>query len=102
MNTAVRRVFAGSFGLGVITSLAMLFGFANPWLAAAFFAVALACSFFESGDKTKLQMLFASVGTTLAMYTLQFSWSAWCWVGVAICAFLVLTMKIDGGDGYGA
>ena len=96
MNTPVRKVFCGVFACGLVSAL-----FGTPIMAALFFAAALVVGMFESGDKTRLQMIFATVGTAVGAFTILLAWSAWCWVAVGVCAFLVLTMKIDGGDGYG-
>jgi hypothetical protein len=53
------------------------------------------------GDKTRLQYVFLSIGALLATCSIAFAWGWGGWVGVGLCAFMVLTMKIDGGDGYG-
>jgi len=83
-------------GVAFLSGVGLTFG----WTAAVF-GVSLLVGAFHPGDKTRLQLMFGSIGAFLAVCAIAFSWSWVGWVPVGICAFLVLTMKLDGGDGYG-
>lgn len=66
----------------------------SVWAFIAAFVFSLA----EAGNKTALQKIFLSLGALALISTLHFSLGAIGWIGFGVCAFLVLTMKIDGGD----
>jgi hypothetical protein len=96
MTKTVRLLFTGCFGFGVVLSLAALLGPFSPWLGLGFFAAAIIASGFEEGDVTKPLMLFATIGTALAMSILQFALHPFWWIAVVACAFIVVALTMDG------
>jgi hypothetical protein len=103
MSKIARVGFPVAFAASVIATFVF---FSVPgmlafsWLIGGY-GVALLCAVFHPGDKSRLQYMFLSIGAMLATAAIAFSWGWGGWVGVGVCAFLVLTMKIDGGDSYG-
>ena len=89
-----------------VTMLATLTFFTNPdlvafgWLLSGY-GLSMLLGAFHPGEKTRLQYMFLAIGSGLATCTVALSWGWGGWVAVGICAFLVLTMKLDGGDRYG-
>jgi hypothetical protein len=73
---------------------------AFSWLTGGF-VLSLVLGACHPGEKTRLQYMFASIGAILFASTLAFSWGWGGWAGIGLCAFMVLTMKLDGGDSYG-
>lgn len=104
MNNFARVGFPVAFAASVIATFTF---FSNPALIALTwvmggYALSALLAAFHPGDKTRLQCMFLAVGAALATCTVALAWGWGGWVAVGICAFLVLTMKLDGGDGYGA
>lgn len=103
-KTIVSAGYGLVFGAAAIASLAFFLMAAAPvsfgTLMTAFI-VSLFIGAFYPGSKTSLQLFFLSIGAMVLISTLHFSWGWGGWGGVALCAFMVWSMKLDGGDGDG-
>lgn len=104
MTNLLKAAFYASFAAALAATLAFFavpsLGVSFGWVTLAFVA-ATVFGAFHPGDKTRLQLMFLSLGILCASATAAFNFGWLGWVGTGICAFLVLTMKLDGGDGYG-
>jgi hypothetical protein len=76
---------------GAVPAMWLFFGYLGSFAAGAL----------HPGDKTRLQLMFLAAGAGLASATIAQGCGWGGWVGVGACVFLVLTMKLDGGDRYG-
>lgn len=92
-------VSVGSFAWGTLFSNG-IDPAVSAWRAIGLLGFCLLLTFFEPGNKTGLQKIFLSIGAALVIATLTFGLGGWGWVGAGICAFMVATMKLDGGDSY--
>lgn len=102
IRTIGNIIFFLAAATGVISALAF-FNQATPnpvlfTVSVWSFIVGFLASTAERGNKTALQKIFFSLGALALICTIHFSLGAIGWIGVGICAFLVLTMKLDGGD----
>lgn len=88
------------YALSAVASILVLSGFdlLSLYMVTAGYLLALLIGAFHPGDKTRLQFIFLSLGTLLATWAVADAWSWKGWIAVGVCAFMVLTMKLDGGD----
>ena len=103
-KNTVSAAYALVFGAAAIASFVFFEMAAPPFsfgtLVMAFIA-SLIIGVFYPGDKSRLQLIFLSAGAALTISTIHLDWGWGGWVGAGLCLFMVATMKLDGGDGYG-
>jgi hypothetical protein len=92
-----------AFAVGVVFLVGSTFpdaptGPSSGMYALIAFGVTFLLSTFEKGSKTALQKIFLAVFGAFATGAIAYSLGWIGWVGACVSMFMVVTMKLDGGD----